>query len=87
MINPEEGSINAILQAAVRSIQKVRTSKLIAGRIPGKNPISAHGKDVPGDLPGRMNLPDISVNIPELSRSNARTANDRFQDLIICPCT
>lgn len=87
MTNPGEGSINVILQAAVKSTQKVHISKHIAEHIPEKNRINVHGKDVRGGLPGRMNLPDISVNIPEPNRSNARTANDLFQDLIICHCT
>ena len=73
--------------AAAKSTQRVRTSKLTAGHIQEKSPTNAHGKDARGVSLGRMNSLDISVNIPGLSHSNARTATDPFQDPTICHCT
>ena len=86
VISLEEGSINVILPAAARSIQKVRISKLTAGRIQVKNRTNAHGKDVPGVLPGPMNLPDIFVNILELNHLNVNIVNEHSAGQIIWHC-
>ena len=75
------------LLAAVKFIQKVHILKLTVEHIQEKNRTNVHGKGALGVLPDRMNLPDISVNIPALNHSNARIAKDRFQDLIIYHCT